>query len=97
MQLSPALQAEVARRAAGLAAVVRVVLFGSRARGDAAERADVDLAVEAPLAGAVEWSEVVEALDGLPTMLPVDVVRLEALPEAMRRRIEAEGHVLYER
>ena len=37
--------------------VERVILFGSRARGDARERSDIDLAVVAPDIPDREWTE----------------------------------------
>lgn len=83
----------------------RIVLFGSRARGDAAPGADTDLFVEMesdrrPPERAAE----VSALFGLrPWPLdvvvytPAEVVRLRDVPGSLLSTIEAEGRVLYER
>ena len=45
----------------------RVVLFGSRARGDCRERSDIDIAVFG--APPDSWSFFVDALEELPTLL----------------------------
>lgn len=80
-----------------LAVVRRVVLFGSRARGDHAPRADFDLAVEAPEADASQWDAIVRCVDRAATLVPIDLVRLDLAPEDLRNRIDSEGRILYER
>lgn len=77
--------------------VRRIVLFGSRARGDSFPRSDIDLAVSAPGATAAEWRALVEVAEQMQTLLTVDLVRLEHAPAELRARIEREGKVLYER
>ncbi|MGH6877334.1 MAG: nucleotidyltransferase domain-containing protein, partial [Rhizomicrobium sp.] len=57
--------------------VERIVLFGSRARGDARPRADIDLAIACPGADAKRWSDIVEAADAAPTLLQIDLIRME--------------------
>jgi predicted nucleotidyltransferase len=90
-------EAMLAARLAAHPEVRRVILFGSRARGTAAERADVDLAIEAPGASARQWLDLLAELDDAPTLLSIDAVRLEEAPAPLRSRIAAEGRVLYER
>ena len=92
----PALAA-LLRQLAGRPEVRRVILFGSRARGDAEPRADIDLAVEAPDATRREWLEIVELADDARTLLTIDLARLDEASEPFRDRILAEGEVLYER
>lgn len=78
--------------------VRRVILFGSRARGDAQPRSDIDLAVEAPDATSRQWRDLWFFLvEDAETLLHVDAVRLEEAPPELRERIVAEGKVLYER
>jgi predicted nucleotidyltransferase len=77
-----------------VAGVQRVILFGSRARGDARERSDIDLAVRAPDVSQRDWLAIVEAVENAETLLRIDLVRLEEAPEALRERILAEGRVL---
>ncbi len=72
----------------------RVVLYGSRARGDHGERSDIDLAVfglDAALAGRFRL-----ALDDLPTLLSFDVVCVDAnTSPSLLENIHREGVVLY--
>jgi predicted nucleotidyltransferase len=79
------------------AQVTRVILFGSRARGDHATRSDVDLAVDATTADSQIWQQVLDLVERAETLLPIDLVWLpEASPE-IRHEIEREGIMLFER
>jgi predicted nucleotidyltransferase len=77
--------------------VEKVILFGSRARGDAEERSDVDLAIIAPTASPRQWLEIVYLLEEVDTLLPIDIVRWEEASPPLQERILAEGKILYER
>ena len=77
--------------------VERILLFGSRARGDHDERSDIDLAVACPTADDDDWARIWLIVDDAPTLLAVDLVRLEHAGDALRGQIEREGLVLYER
>ncbi len=77
--------------------VHRVILFGSRARGDFQPRADVDLAVDAPGLSALEWLRLSDIAEDVDTLLKIDLVRLDEAPPELRARIEAEGRTLHER
>ena len=77
--------------------VARVILFGSRARRDHRPRSDIDLAVDAPRVSARQWQEITEIVDAAETLLPIDLVRLDAAPPELRERIAAEGRILFER
>ena len=77
--------------------VERILLFGSRARGDHHERSDIDLAVACPAADDADWAKIWLIADDAPTLLAVDLVRLEHAGDALRQEIEREGLVLYER
>lgn len=72
----------------------RVFLFGSRARGDAREDSDIDLAFDHRSSPPV-WADFVNTIrEQAPTLLDVDLVDLaEATPE-LRARILAEGTLL---
>jgi len=96
----PALPDAVRRlvsRLGALPSVRRVILFGSRARGDAQPRSDVDLAVDAPGLPARDWRRLADMTEEADTLLKVDLVRLEEVPAELRARIEAEGRTLHER
>lgn len=77
--------------------VERVILFGSRARGDQGFRADIDIAVECPTADIIRWSDMVDAVEEAPTLLEIDLIRLEEAPPELVANILLEGRVLYER
>jgi predicted nucleotidyltransferase len=85
------------RQIASLAFVDRVVLFGSRARGDHHDRSDIDLAVFCVGASTDNWREVKNCLrEGrIDTLLDVDCVRFDDAPPALKERILEEGKVLY--
>jgi predicted nucleotidyltransferase len=84
---------------------VRIVMFGSHARGEAGEDSDLDLFVEMetdrrPPERAIE----INALFGLRewpfdviVYTPSEVERLRKVHGALLSTIEAEGEVLYER
>lgn len=79
-------------------AVERVWLFGSRARGDNFERSDIDLAVDAPGMDGHDWITIkFDVVDEAPTLLLIDLVRLEEAPDHLRERIRQEGVIVYER
>lgn len=77
--------------------VERIILFGSRACGNAPPRADIDLAISCPHADARRWSDIVEAAENAPTLLQIDLVRIETAPAELLTEIAREGRVLYER
>jgi predicted nucleotidyltransferase len=94
----PALPEAVDRLVSRLGAessVRRVILFGSRARGDAGPRADVDLAVDAPGLAPREWLRLADMADAADTLLKIDLVRLDEAPPELRARIEAEGRTVH--
>ena len=72
----------------------KLVLYGSRARGDFHERSDIDLAVygmpEKQRGGfAIE-------VDDLPTLLKLDIVHISPnMDTAFRKNIEKDSVVLY--
>jgi predicted nucleotidyltransferase len=76
--------------------VERIILFGSRARGDGAPRSDIDLAIACPRADPKVWSDIIEAAEEAPTLLQIDLVRMETAPPELLADIAREGRVLYE-
>jgi uncharacterized protein len=89
---------DLAGRLARDVAVERVWLFGSRARGDNFQRSDIDLAIEAPAMSHDDWLRIkLDFADEAPTLLLIDLVRLEEAPEVLREQILEEGIVIYER
>lgn len=89
---------DLALRLARHPAVERVWLCGSRARGDNLERSDIDLAIEAPLIDRAEWTALHLDLDEeADTLLLIDFVLMDEMPETFRHRVHREGRLLYER
>lgn len=72
----------------------RVILFGSRARGDNGERSDIDLAVSG---GRTQlFSLMVD--EETSTLLKFDVVNLDGtVQRELRESIRKEGKVIYEK
>ena len=71
----------------------RVILFGSRARGDFKERSDIDLAVSG--GNIVKFSLDID--DKINTLLLFDIVNMDdSVQEELLRSIEEEGILIYE-
>ena len=89
----------VAQRAALCSGIDRVVLFGSRARGDATPRSDYDFAIYTDAIPHAEWSRwCLDTADSAPTLCNLDLVRASGpITDDLRRAIEAEGVTVYER
>lgn len=50
-----------------------IILYGSRAKGTARERSDIDIAVS----GVKDFDALVEAVEDLPTLYSVDLLNLD--------------------
>jgi Nucleotidyltransferase domain. len=69
--------------------VLRVWVFGSRASGQARRASDIDLAIEAPALTDRRWHALTDALEHLPIIYKLDLVRLDTLQDpALKRAIE---------
>jgi predicted nucleotidyltransferase len=77
--------------------IEKIILFGSRARGDFRSRSDIDIAVSCPQASQREWLDLYDSIEDAPTLLSIDLVRLENAGASLRNRILGEGQTLYER
>ncbi len=75
----------------------RILLFGSRARRDAAERSDYDIAIEAPEMSEDAWIKIEHMAEDAQTLYKIDCLRYETAPEDLKRNILKDGIVLYER
>jgi predicted nucleotidyltransferase len=84
---------------AALPFVQAVWLFGSRARGTARERSDIDLAILCPEASAAEWQQVLDIIEEADTLLEIDALRFDEVSEAnpLRAIILRDRQVLFER
>ena len=73
----------------------RVYLFGSRARGDARENSDVDLAFEHASSPA-DWADFVNsAQEQAMTLLDLDLVDLARASAELRERVMKEGVLVH--
>lgn len=77
--------------------VEEIWLFGSRARGDHQERADIDLAIVCPLASDKEWFDLLTIIENADTLLKIDCVRFDRLSphNKLRENILKDKKVLY--
>lgn len=77
----------------------KIILFGSRARGDHSEKSDIDLAVACPKASELDWLKIMRHIENADTLLKIDCVRLDILPidSELKKNILAEGVVIYEK
>lgn len=74
--------------------VEKVILFGSRARGDYKERSDLDLAFR----GGSSSRFILDVDEKTSTLLEFDIIDLDKpLDEALRESIDREGILLYEK
>ena len=74
--------------------VTRVVLFGSRARGDYHRASEIDLA----LRGGDVDRFALDVDEETSTLLEYDIVDLnQSIPAKLRQAIEQEGKVIYEK
>ena len=98
MNTQPAVIDQIAERFSHCPHVERVILYGSRARGDEEERSDIDLAVVGSRISRDEWREMQDYVEEKArTLLFIGVVRLENVSQKLRENIQREGITLYER
>lgn len=77
--------------------VKSVYLFGSRARGDARPKSDIDLAVNCPEASFQQWQEVLDVVEDADTLLGIDMVRYDSLSDnVFKDKIDKSKVVVYE-
>ena len=78
--------------------VKRLVLFGSRARGDAGKRSDFDIAVVAPTMTHPQWAKFsIEIKEHIPTLCGIDLVHLsEETPAPLQEQIQQQGVIIYD-
>lgn len=82
---------------AGRYPVGKVVLFGSRARGDHSPRSDYDFAVFAPALNAADQARFGMEVEEIATLKKIDLVFVDgALEDELLISIEREGVVVYE-
>ena len=84
----------IAEQARKVLPIDRVILFGSRARGDFRANSDIDLAFD-HRGTEQAWADFINELhDSARTLLELDLVDLRSAPLALRSKILAEGRVV---
>ncbi len=74
--------------------IEKVILFGSRSRGDYRKTSDIDLAVS----GGDTTRFALDVEEKTPTLLKYDVINLDGtVQEELRASIEKEGKIIYEK
>jgi 23S rRNA (uracil1939-C5)-methyltransferase len=74
--------------------VKRIILYGSRARGDYGRGSDIDIAVECEDDNGFVRN-VID--DEVRTLLKLDIVNLDGVNEKLRHEIDEDGIVVYEK
>ena len=72
----------------------RIILFGSRVRGDFNKTSDIDIAIETDK-NALPLKDILD--DDINTLLKFDVVDLSTASVELKKEIEKEGIVIYEK
>ena len=85
-------------RLSALPFVDKIMLFGSRARGDHHSRSDIDLAIFCANASDEQWLQALDCLreERIDTLRKVDCVRFDQVNAALKEHIMTEGKIVYE-
>ena len=99
MQFMNVLDYNFFKKLSSLPFVNEIWLFGSRARGDNQERADIDLAILCPYASEQDWHQILDIIENADTLLKIDCIRFDSLGEndKLRHNILAHKQILYKK
>lgn len=86
----------LSRHVGPLPGVRAIILFGSTARGDRRPRSDIDIAIHFD-GTPQQWADVLDIVERMPTLLPLDIVRLDFCDKELRDEIANEGVTAVER
>jgi len=96
--LDPKLVERLVALAQQSAKVNRLLLYGSRARGDYTNRSDIDLALDAPTMDIMDFADYLVALNNLPCLFKIDLLRLQDLQNpALHEQIAKDAITLFSR
>lgn len=77
--------------------VKQVILFGSRAFGDADDRSDFDIAISGPNITRAGLVGIWEDLEKSNTLYKISISHLEPMPRDLRNRVLTTGIIIHER
>ena len=96
--LSERIRADIRQVFGHYPAIERVLIFGSRAKGNARPGSDIDLAVIAPEITDAEFARLWNAIDDLPLVFKVDLLHWDRLANPrLKDKIPREGCLFYAR
>lgn len=96
--LSERIRADIRQVFGHYPAIERVLIFGSRAKGNARPGSDIDLAVIAPEMSDAEFARLWNAIDDLPLVFKVDLLHWDRLANPrLKDKIPREGCLFYAR
>lgn len=75
----------------------KIILFGSRAKGNNYKNADFDFAVDKKRVSANEQREIMEEIEEVAGLYKVDVVYLSSVDREFKNIVLKTGKVIYER
>ncbi len=74
--------------------IEKIYLYGSRAKGINDERADIDLAIECPLATDEQWDQILKIIEEADTLLKIDCVRYDRIKNLKFLNAIANDHIV---
>lgn len=77
--------------------VLKVVLFGSRARGDCTDKSDYDIAVFAPGISSEERAKLSDEIGNIKTLLKIDLVFIKNENNALNENIRKDGIIIMDK
>jgi hypothetical protein len=86
---------DLAQRFTNVPTVRRALLVGPRARGEHDDRSDVHIALSMPDTSDADWSRLLMMVQDSPTLLRINLVRLESCNLEQRLQVESEGLLFY--
>ncbi len=88
------------KKIAFLPFVEKIILYGSRARGDNKERSDIDLAIVcSDSVGNKEWQNILNIIDNADTLLSIDCIKYNDLAEdnPLKQAIDHDCVLIYQK
>ncbi len=73
----------------------KVVIFGSRARGDCGEKSDIDICVYSLEMSDEEFRDLRYEINELPILYKIDIVHFEKINDKLRENILRDGKLFF--